>query len=35
MRGVLVRRTEPGVSQHPDADDVPVIQTLTELPPLL
>jgi putative hydrolase of the HAD superfamily len=35
MHGVLVRRTEPGVSRHPDAEDVIVIQTLTELPPLL
>ena len=35
MRGVLVRRSEPGVSHHPEAADVPVIQTLAELPPLL
>jgi putative hydrolase of the HAD superfamily len=35
MRGVLVRRTEPGVSCHPDADDVTVIQSLIELPRLL
>lgn len=35
MRGVLVRRSEPGISHHPEADDVPVIQSLMELPKLL
>jgi putative hydrolase of the HAD superfamily len=35
MRGVLVQRAEPGLSAHAGADDVPVIRTLTELPPLL
>ena len=35
MRGVLVRRTGPGISHDPDADNVPVIQTLMELPRLL
>ena len=35
MHGVLVRRSEPGISHHPEAHDVPVIQSLTELPDLL
>jgi putative hydrolase of the HAD superfamily len=35
MRGVLVQRSEPGISRHPDAEDVPVIRTLMELPSLL
>jgi putative hydrolase of the HAD superfamily len=35
MRGVLVRRSELGISHHPGAADVPVIQTLLELPRLL
>jgi putative hydrolase of the HAD superfamily len=35
MRGVLVRRAEPGISHHPEAEDVPVIQSLMELPMLL
>jgi len=35
MRGVLVQRAEPGVSIPATAEDVPVIRTLTELPPLL
>mgnify|MGYP006170939465 CR=1 FL=1 len=35
MRGVLVRRAEPGVSHVPPPEDVPVIRTLTELPGLL
>jgi putative hydrolase of the HAD superfamily len=35
MQGVLVRRAEPGISHHPEAEDVPVIQSLFELPRLL
>ena len=35
MRGVLVRRSELGISHHPGAADVPVIQSLLELPRLL
>lgn len=32
MRGVLVRRAEPGVSHLEDPPDVPVIRSLVELP---
>jgi putative hydrolase of the HAD superfamily len=35
MRGVLVRRADPGVSQMADPPHVPIIRTLTELPALL
>jgi putative hydrolase of the HAD superfamily len=35
MHGVLVRRAEPGISHHPGAQDVPVIRSLSELPPIL
>ena len=35
MRGVLVRRAEPGVSHIDDPSDVLVIRSLTELPDLL
>jgi putative hydrolase of the HAD superfamily len=35
MRGVLVQRAQPGINAPATAADVPVIRTLTELPPLL
>jgi putative hydrolase of the HAD superfamily len=35
MRGVLVRRAQNGVDRSGDPDDVPVISSLLELPPLL
>jgi putative hydrolase of the HAD superfamily len=35
MRGVLVRRADPGLSRASSPEDVPVIQTLRDLPHLL
>lgn len=35
MRGVLVRRAEPGADEREDPPDVPVIRNLRELPALL